>query len=342
MNAVWQIQDAKNKLSEVNLPATQAATGILTHQREVILFDFIARGLALTHRPFAALDLCRAALDVTRHPLLWVMLDHTCDAAVQRKLVEYVEAGGKLVIVGRLPREDEKGRPCALLRDALGVEAIISDPPFTSRLLAVFDHSDVPISFMETYAGDFAEVWATYVGAPVGFTQHLGQGTVMLLGAALAANTLEDLDIVEQIASRMGCAPLFTLSDWADVHLSRGERGGFLFANNYQDDPIETTVTYRGDLLFGGHPLYLPARRGLILPLDWQLRPDITLHYATAEVIGIREDATGLTITLSQDTFWAELTAPGYACAQIICAPSSARERCAIRGTEGFIRLEAK
>ncbi len=329
-------------MTEVNLPATQAVTGILTHQRDVILFDFIARGLALTHRPFAALDLCRAALDVTRHPLLWAMLDQTCEAAVQRKLVDYVEAGGKVVIVGRLPREDENGRPCTLLRDALAVVTANSDPPFTSRLITAFDYDDVPVSFVETYAGDFAEVWATYAGAPVGFTQRLGQGTVMLLGAALAANTLEDLDIVEQIASRMGCAPLFTLGDWADVHLSRGERGSFLFANNYQDDPVETTVASRGEALFGGHPLRLPARRGLILPLEWQLRPDITLHYATAEVTGIREDAAGLTITLSQDTFWAELTAPGYACAQAVPAPSGGGERRIVRGTESLIRLEAK
>ncbi|MEJ5310542.1 MAG: beta-galactosidase [Anaerolineae bacterium] len=326
-------------MTEVNLPATQAATDILTHQRDVILFDFIARGLALAHRPFVALDLCRAVLEVTRHPLLWVMLDHTCDAAVQRKLVGYVESGGKLVIVGRLPREDENGYPCTLLRDALGVVTVNGDPPFTSRLITAFDHGDVPVSFMETYTGAFDEVWATCGGAPVGFTRHLGQGTVMLLGAALAANTLEDLDIVEQIASRMGCAPLFTLSDWADVHLSRGERGSFLFANNYQDDPVETTVASRGKVLFGGHPLHLPARRGLILPLEWQLRPGITLHYATAEVTGISEDATGLTIALSQDTFWAELTAPGYDCAQAISAPSGVGERYIIHGTEGFIRL---
>ncbi len=328
-------------MTEVNLPAMQTATAILTHQREVILFDFIARGLALTHRPFAALDLRRAALDATCHPLLWVMLDQTCDALVQRKLIDYVQSGGKLVIVGRLPREDENGHPCTLLRDASGVTAVDSDPPFTSRLITAFDHSNVPVSFMETYTGDFAEVWATCEGAPVGFTQRLGQGAVMLLGAALAANTLEDLDIVEQIASRMGCAPLFTLSDWADVHLSRGETGSFLFVNNYQDDPIETTVAYRGDVLFGGHPLRLPARRGLILPLEWRIKPDITLHYATTEVTGISADAKGITITFSSDAFWAELTAPDYDCAQTIPAPSGGGERRTVRGAEGFIRLAA-
>ncbi|HOU14802.1 MAG TPA: beta-galactosidase [Anaerolineae bacterium] len=327
-------------MTEVNLPATQAATDILTHQREVILFDFIARGLTLTHRPFAALDLCRAALDVPHHPWLWVMLDQTCEAAIQRKLVDYVASGGKLVIVGRLPREDENGQLCTLLRDALGVTAVNSDPSFTSRLITAFDHSDVPVSFVETYAGNFDAVWATCEGAPVGITQRLGQGTVMLLGAALAANTLDDLDIVDQIALRMGCVPLFTLSDWADVYLSRGERGSFLFINNYQDDPIETTVAYRGDLLFSGHPLRLPARQGLILPLEWQLRPDITLHYATAEVTGISADATGLTITLSQDTFWAELTAPGYR-VQAIPALFDEGERCTVCGMEGAIRLVA-
>ncbi|MDW7991035.1 MAG: hypothetical protein RMK65_02620, partial [Anaerolineae bacterium] len=90
------------------------------------------------------------------------------------------------------------------------------------------------------------------------------------------------------------CPPAFALSDWADVRLSTGERGSFLFVNNYQDDPIETTVAWKGQPLFGGHPVHLPARQGAILPLDWQVVEGITLRYATTEVRRVEQTADSL------------------------------------------------
>jgi beta-galactosidase len=256
-------------MTEVNNAFTQEATHIITHQREVILFDLIARGLALTHRPFDAVELSRATLDAATTPLCWAMLERQCDPATQQKLVEYVRQGGNLVLIGRMCLEGFDHAPCTLLSEALGVVRLGGGEPFVSRLIRVFDHADVPASFVETYVGDFAEVIASdETGATVGFIQPVGKGKVLLLGAALPANTLADLGIVHQMALQMGCPPLFRLSQWADVRISRGERGSFLFINNYQDDAVETTVEYDGQMLFAGQAITLPARQGLILPVE--------------------------------------------------------------------------
>ncbi len=117
-------------MTEVNNPFTQDATAIIAHQRDTILFDFIARGLALTHRPFDAVELSRATLDVATMPSLWVMLDKQCPATVQQKLVSYATQGGALILVGRIPEEEPDGTPATILRDALGIEQVASDPPF--------------------------------------------------------------------------------------------------------------------------------------------------------------------------------------------------------------------
>ncbi|MCX7854276.1 MAG: hypothetical protein N2383_16030, partial [Caldilineales bacterium] len=101
-------------MTEVNSPATQEATNIITHQRDIVLFDFIARGLALTHRAFDAVDIQRGALDPKQPPVLWVMLDLNCDAATEARLLAYVRAGGRLVVIGRL-------RPDGALATTLGV-----------------------------------------------------------------------------------------------------------------------------------------------------------------------------------------------------------------------------
>jgi len=298
-------------MTEVNNTFTRPASDIITHQRDVILFDFIARGLALTHRPFDALDISRAALDATQSPLLWVMMDKQCDAPTQQKLVDYVQQGGALVLIGRLCEETFAHEPCRILQDALHVETV-SAPPFESARIQAFEHHDIPVSFVETYRGNFESVFATSAADEVvGFTQRLGAGRVMVLGAALVANTLQDLDILNQMANRMGCAPLFTVSDWLDVRLSQGERGGFVFVNNYQDDAIESTIMLEGVALFGGQPVHLPARSGAILPLEWRVTPDIVIHSLTSEVIEVSESDGHLTLKTAQAHAHADVSVRG-------------------------------
>ena len=328
-------------MTEVDNELTREATKILTHQREVILFDMIARGLALTHRPFRAIDLDRSELDVGTTPVCWAMMETHCSAETQEKLVAYVQRGGRLILAGRMCIKDFCHRPCTTLRDATGITQIDRDPPFTGRLISAFDHRDVPVSFLETYTGSFDQVFATSEsGEAVGFTKRLGAGQVMVFGAAMTANTLSDLDIVHQMALMMDGPSLFRLSDWADVRLSRGANGSFLYANNYQDDPVETTMACEATPLFGGNPVHLPARRGLILPLDWQARQGVTVHYLTAEIVAIEDEGSAITIRTEPQAFVAELSLTGYDCLHPAAFDRSATTgRMTLRGKDGVIKL---
>jgi beta-galactosidase len=302
-------------MTEVNNAFTRPATDILTHQRDTVLFDFLARGLALTHRPFNAVELARGALDAAQIPVLWVMMEKQCEAEVQQKLADYIEQGGRLVMVGRLCEETFDHSPCTILKDAIGITGVHSDAPFTRVAIAAFGYSDVPASFVETYSGDFDEIFATSVnGQPVGIVKQVGRGQVMLFGAALPANTLEDLDILNQMANRVGCAPMFSMSEWADVRLSKGERGSFLFVSNYRDDPIETVISASGVPLLGGNPVSLPARHGVVLPIEWQVAPGVLVHYLTSEVIEVVDDGTRLLLKMAFDEAVAEVSLAGYQC----------------------------
>ncbi|MCI0552448.1 MAG: glycoside hydrolase, partial [Anaerolineae bacterium] len=70
-------------MTEVNNVFTQESTSLLIHQREVILFDMIGRGLTLTHRPFNAVELNRGTLDILQTPVCWMMVEKQCPAGVQ-------------------------------------------------------------------------------------------------------------------------------------------------------------------------------------------------------------------------------------------------------------------
>jgi beta-galactosidase len=327
-------------MTEVNTAATHRTTDILTHQRDIVLFDFVARGLALTHRPFNALELSRASVEVAQTPHLWVFMEKQCDVAVQEKLVMYVRQGGNLILIGRLCEETYDHTPCTIVRDALGVQSLQSDPPFTPTRIQAFGHSDVPASFLQVYTGTFDETFATTIdGQIVGFVKHLGLGKVMVFGAALGTDTLEDLDIVNQMANSMGCPPLFMLSDWADVRLSEGDDGSFLFINNYQDDPIKTTIAADGVALLGGHLLTLLARRGVILPLDWKLKPGIVIHYLTSECIEVKDEESRLTLKTDQPEFFAEVSFYGYECDDALIVERVSEHRLKLHGRNGILEF---
>jgi beta-galactosidase len=329
-------------MTEVNNTFTRPSTDILTHQRDTILFDFLARGLALTHRPFNALELNRARLDVTHTPTLWIMMDKQCDAATQQKLVDYIRQGGSLIMVGRMCVETFDHAPCTILQDAIGLKILHSDTlDYAARMrIQVFAYPDIPVEYLETYDGEFDEVVATSAeGQTVGFIKQIDTGRVMVFGAALAANTLEDLDILHQMANRMDCPPLFTMSDWADVRLSEGENGSFLFVSNYQDDPLETTITASGVPLLGGNRLTLPARRGLILPLEWQVKPGILIHYVTSEIIEVIDAEARLTLRTEQSDCIAELSLTGYRCDDALIVQRIDEHRVKLHVRTGVIDL---
>ncbi len=331
-------------MTEVNNAFTKEATNIITHQREVILCDFIARGLALTHRAFDMVELTRTDLNAAATPLLWLMSEKQCPASVQQKLVDYVNQGGQLILVGRLSETDFAGQPCTILKEALGIETIHSDAPFTPTTLTIFDYPDVPASFVESYTGPFDEVFATRAnGETVGFSKTVGRGQMMLLAAALTANTLDDLDIVQQMAQKMNCPTLFQLSEWADVRLSTGEKGHFLFINNYQDDPVAPLISTTEATLFGGNPVSLPARCGLILPLEWHINEAVTLHYCTAEICRVIDEDTTLMLKTEPAEFVAELTLAGYTCqGATTLAAADGQTRVRLISQEGKLVLRRK
>jgi len=279
---------------------------------------------------------------VVRTPILWVMMEKQCDAATQQKLTEYVRQGGKLILAGRMCEETFDHVPCTILQNAIGIQRCRSDPPFAPSGIRAFAYHDVPVSFLETYVGDFDEVFATSAeDHTVGFIKQVGRGQVMVFGAALAANTLDDLDILHQMAIRMDCPPLFTMSDWADVRLSEGENGSFLFVNNYQDDPIETTISSRGVPLLGGHSLSLQARRGVILPLEWQIKPGILIHYLTSELIEVVNEGARLVLKTEQLEFFAEVSLTGYHCNDSLILQRISKQRLKLHGRNGVIELVA-
>jgi beta-galactosidase len=273
------------------------------------------------------------------------MLEKRCPAAIQQKLVDYVQQGGKLILAGRVCVEDFDHKPCTILADALGIQTIetVSSVLYPQIYIDIFDYEKIPVSLVESYTGEFDEVFARRDNNIVGFVKGVGAGRVMMLGASMLVTALEDLAIVEQMALRLEIPRLFEMEDWLDGRVSVGENGRFLYLNNYQDDSVSTTISYQNENLFDGHAVQLAARTGLILPLEWQMTPDIMIHYVTSEIVDVLPNGSTLTLKTAQKEFTAELTLAGYQVDKAsLQQPSGSSQRVKLTSTTGEIILKKK
>ena len=177
---------------------------------------------------------------------------------------------------------DENYEPCMILKDALSVSKI--EEPKTDKIDA-FEYTDIPVNLIQSVQGDFDHVFAqTKNNEVIGFVKNLHRGKVVFLGAAVPTSTIDDLDVYRQISKLVQLKPSLDSFDWIDMREMSGPLGRFLCLNNYSDDPWMDLITKKGKALFNHRPIDIPARSGLILPIDLLIYPDLKLVYSTVEL----------------------------------------------------------
>lgn len=152
------------------------------------------------------------------------------DNDIQAKLVEWVRAGGKLLLHGPLPQWDMLGRPATTLIDALGIvvgqstESSLRDvgyaatPQYTPFVKAatdsegrlVWDIAEVAVSFAQPLdVGSDAEVLARLARTdePCAVDVPLGKGRVVVLAADLPCLPTIWVDVF----ARLGASPAVTV-----------------------------------------------------------------------------------------------------------------------------------
>lgn len=284
-------------LVEVHSPLTQREDAEIKHQRNDIQFDLMARYLSLDNIPFDAVELDRHELSPSKHPSLWVMMDHRMASSVQAKLVSYVEQGGHLILIGRLPQTDRVGNPCTMLRDALGVRRILPYEPFSTVLIHGMGYTDIPASFVEAVEGEGFEAFcSTSDGHTVGFERAIDYGKAVVLCAAIGTNTLDDVDAVRHLAQRIHLKSTLNPKPWISTRTLSSPEGQLMMLNNYTDDPWVGQMGWDGRVVFDQSYVEIPARSGVILPLNWKITDQHTLLWSTAEVRDIQITSQSVTL----------------------------------------------
>ncbi|GMA59923.1 hypothetical protein NZD89_10180 [Alicyclobacillus fastidiosus] len=261
-------------------------------KREHFAFDGMIRLLVGANIQFEAVDLLQE-FTVTEVPTLWVFSTQYMDRELQKRLSEYARAGGKLMLYPEIPVLDLQGHSCRLLAEELGLgeweviggvdtlEVLSSDSVLVRQRLKF---SSFEGEVLATRTRDGRQEVAAY-------KKSVGAGEVVVLGLAIGQEYGYQLDVIREIANNVGIQGhlVATNGELSLVERTNGKES-FIFVTNY-DDVVQRTIVFEdGTPLFDGEEIMLPPRSGAIYVRNLEIAKDLTISYATVELIELLVD----------------------------------------------------
>ena len=158
---------------------------------------------------FGSVNIQDRPLDPATTPVLTLASALYMDGALQQKLLDYLQAGGKMLLYGEIPLHDMEGNPCTLLADALGLKhegQRRSEPFYYLSLYAegwVAPRTEIRTHFAQLFTPSRGEVLLRVVGTDeaCGFDIEMGRGRVIALTASCAANPNFFRQVLEKLGS---------------------------------------------------------------------------------------------------------------------------------------------
>ncbi len=227
------------------------------------------------------------------------------DEKVQKRLADFAENGGSLLLCGRMPVMDMEGRPCRILADRTGIHVATELDEGKLPSLSVQpegiwgEYAEVRVGEAETFTAEGAEVFlrAAVDGGACGLIKKTGKGKTAILSAPYIGNRPGIRRLMEYLGA--SCR-LSEDAEYGGVFLDingneRGEK--YLHILNLDFFAKECGIWYNGEALFESRKIRLGAREGLLLPLCLKIE-GVKILYSTAEIL---EAGPGkLTFRLSQ------------------------------------------
>ena len=288
-------------LTEYHPPKSDAVKAVLDDVQGTRGFgprDALARAMLLGGFRYRGVDLQAGDVDPAKVPVLALATGEHLGAELQKRLVRYLEAGGRLLLSGRVPGKDMAGRPCTVLRDALGLKPGDTLTDADRFWLSVTAHGwaapraeiRVPKAQLCTPSRGTTVLREVSTGKGCGFDIPVGKGRAVVLTAAYRC----DLGFWLGAFRTLGAAPAISHSPTDPgvflLTTKDGSGGRLLHAFNVSSGYDQSfTVAERGRPLFGGERVRLAGRSAAMLPLGLTAG-GLRIAYATAEITGIAED----------------------------------------------------
>lgn len=277
--------------------------------------QILARTLLYAGFRFGATDIQSRPLTPETTPVLALASARFMAAEVQGRLVDYLTAGGRLLLCGEVPTHDMLGNPCTLLAEALGA-AVTGHQWSDTRvhLSVVAEGWAAPrpeervslAQFLDIARGEviLREYRSTpETGRVCGVDVGVGAGR----GIILTCDYPGQVDLYRRALAQLGAeAALQHDGPAAGVFLtSTANRAGerFLHLLNLDGFAKALRLSDGGRPLLDGQPVNIAGREALMLPLN--VTPsgfdDVCIAYATAEITALDREAGTIEFRLAGD-----------------------------------------
>src|SRR5689334_21685831 len=280
-------------MTEYKYPESLQMNAIVTNieaNRGPDAWESVARAMLLAGYRFGAVDIQNKPLDPAGTPVLVLGSARYMDGDLQQKLVDYLTAGGAVLLYGEVPLFDMEAHPCTLLAGALGLTPAGAREGATFYYLSLYStgwaapHAEIRTHYAQVFESRRGEVILRVIGTDeaCGFDIPVGEGRAIVITAAYPADIPFFRTALEKLGATAGLrydTPYYGVFLTSTASLD-GER--FLHILNLDAFDKTGQLTMDGRNLLEGHPLALRSREGIMLPLNIAVG-DMRIVYSTAE-----------------------------------------------------------
>ncbi|MFG6495339.1 beta-galactosidase [Fictibacillus sp. UD] len=299
-------------MTEYRYPKSEVMREILSNieaNRGAGAWEIMGRAMLLNGYRFTAVDVQNKLLDVTKTPVLALPSARYMDSAIQQKLVNYLNTGGKILLYGEVSLFDMEGKECTILADALGVTSKGYHRDRYKNYLSIYGDNwasgqpEIRSGFAQGFevAEGVTPILRVYGSNDVcGFESEIGNGCAIVVAGSYRC----DLPFFKKALERLGSrAKLTNDCHYHGIFMTStsnvdGER--FIHILNLDGFDKEFTIYEDEEALFGGRKLLLQSKDGVMLPVNLAAG-NAKIAYATAEVTGVSADHIDFRLTQVED-----------------------------------------
>lgn len=272
-------------------------------------WDCFAKALLLNQYSFGGVNLQGTEDLISQTRMIFVLSASYMAKEVQLRLKAFVEAGGTLILYGRLPQWDMEGKPCRILADMLEVENLRFVTEQDIPVLSVN-----PVGILEQYAevrAGYAEIYEgknltplmelSVKGGVCAFEKKVQSGKVAVIGTEYICH----VKAIENLMQHLGAEhPLSHDHEYGGIMMNlsvaKDSDARFLHVLNMDTFAKTAHFYYNGEVLFGGRKMYLGSRDGYMLPMNVKVSDHVIVS-STAEIYAVQEKEIQFRLTQPQD-----------------------------------------
>jgi beta-galactosidase len=303
--------------SELERPETGASELQFNYAsiRRPAYFDGLLKVIQVLNIDYDMADLSKALAETLRsYKQVWAFCTDEMNARDQQVIVDYINAGGNLVIFPNLPDREMSQKPCAIIREALSIQPSgreITDSP----LIDIYNLLDIKcanpqIIYDEESLKGTEIIARTIRGSACGFEKKLGKGSIIHIGTWMGFDTEGHKPVYEAILKKSGTK--LRQASASNENITVRERftednSAMLFIGNYYNEEQLGKITYTHpgsgegiNIPYSADEIVWPALYSVLTPICLKISKGLSILHSTSDILGITENDEEIQIGIWQ------------------------------------------